>query len=96
MKQSCRVLGLLSCLPSGDPFVEHILFMICLNAVQAFVQILHDSFAKADMIILQGSLSERGSQLQNQVAMNQQLMKRKEDMEWQLMSVLAQVWLLQY
>ena len=30
-------------------------------------------------------------QLQNQVAMNQQLMKRKEDMEWQLMSVLAKV-----
>ncbi|KAL0044645.1 hypothetical protein WJX82_003896 [Trebouxia sp. C0006] len=39
---------------------------------------------------LQGSLNERGSQVQNQVAMNQQLMKRKEDMEWQLMSVLAQ------
>ncbi|KAA6425700.1 MAG: hypothetical protein FRX49_04597 [Trebouxia sp. A1-2] len=39
---------------------------------------------------LQGSLSDRGSQLQNQMAMNQQLMKRKEDMEWQLMSLLAQ------
>jgi hypothetical protein len=56
----------------------------------------HDSYAKDVVIILQDSLSERGSQLQNQVAMNQQLMKRKEDMEWQLMSVLAQVWLLQY
>jgi len=56
----------------------------------------HDSYAKGVVIILQDRLSERGSQLQNQVAMNQQLMTRKEDMEWQLMSVLAQVWLLQY
>lgn len=42
-------------------------------------------------VALQGNLDERGSQLQQQVGMNQQLMKRKEDMEWQLMSVLVQV-----
>jgi len=56
----------------------------------------YDFNSKGVVLVLQGSLSERGSQLQNQMAMNQQLMKRKEDMEWQLMSVLAQVWLLQY
>ena len=56
----------------------------------------HDSYAKGVVIFLQDSLRERSSQLQNQVAMNQQLMKRKEDMEWQFMSVLAQVLLLQY
>lgn len=41
--------------------------------------------------VLQDGLEQKELQLQNQVAMNQQLMKRKEDMEWQLMSVLAQV-----
>ena len=41
--------------------------------------------------VMQGELEQKGIQLQNQVAMNQQLMKRKEDMEWQLMSVLSQV-----
>lgn len=40
---------------------------------------------------MQNGLEEKEVQLQNQVAMNQQLMKRKEDMEWQLMSVLAKV-----
>lgn len=40
---------------------------------------------------MQGNLQQKDIQLQNQVAMNQQLMKRKEDMEWQLMSVLSQV-----
>lgn len=42
-------------------------------------------------VALQGNLDERGSQLQQQVSINQHLMKRKEDMEWQLMSVLVQV-----
>ncbi len=50
------------------------------------MHILHSVFCN-----MQAGLDERGRQLQNQVAMNQQLMKRKEDMEWQLMSVLAQV-----
>ena len=40
---------------------------------------------------LQDYLDQKALQLQKQVVMNQQLMKRKEDMEWQLMSVLAQV-----
>lgn len=43
------------------------------------------------MLVLQDNMKAQASQLQNQMAMNQQLMKRKEDMEWQLMSVLAQV-----
>ena len=41
--------------------------------------------------VLQDGLEQKELKLQSQVAMNQQLMKRKEDMEWQLMSVLAQV-----
>ena len=41
--------------------------------------------------VMQEGLEEKEVQLQNQAAMNQQLMKRKEDMEWQLMSVLAKV-----
>lgn len=44
-----------------------------------------------DMLGLQDNMKAQASQLQNHMAMNQQLMKRKEDMEWQLMSVLAQV-----
>ena len=44
-----------------------------------------------EVVSMQDSLENKSAQLQNQVAMNQQLMKRKEDMEWQLMSVLAQV-----
>lgn len=43
------------------------------------------------LVNMQDGLEEKNTQLQNQVAMNRQLMKRKEDMEWQLMSLLAQV-----
>ncbi len=88
-----HVLGALSRLPSKVTFAEQVLFstrMLCKH----FSRHAYDFSVKGVVIVVQGSLSERGSQLQNQVAMNQQLMKRKEDMEWQLMSVLAQVWLL--
>ena len=49
------------------------------------------SSQRAVTCLLQRLLTERDSQIEQQVGMNQQLMKRKEDMEWQLMSVLAKV-----
>ena len=91
-----RVLGALSCLSSKvhllTKFCSWFTRMLCKH----FGRHAYDFSVKGVVIVLQGSLNERGSQVQNQVAMNQQLMKRKEDMEWQLMSALAQVWLLQY
>lgn len=54
-----------------------------------------EQFSTDDLLtacgVMQDGLEQKELQLQDQVAMNQQLMKRKEDMEWQLMSLLAQV-----
>lgn len=59
---------------------------VSLHVVQTIMACAYNAHAA-----MQGELEQKGVQLQNQVAVNQQLMKRKEDMEWQLMSVLSQV-----
>lgn len=40
---------------------------------------------------MQAQSADEQAQLQHQIAVNGQLMRRKEDMEWQLLTALAQV-----
>ena len=40
---------------------------------------------------MQAQSADKQAQLQHQIAVNGQLMRRKEDMEWQLLTALAQV-----
>ena len=42
-------------------------------------------------VSMQAESADKQAQLQHQIAVNGQLMRRKEDMEWQLLTALAQV-----